>query len=77
MLWFNFSLGVIFFSFVFNKLIIIHVHDYHITKQRKMKFTPRIKLNHNIPVYNIVHSLPTTHHSRETGSVIMLFLYLP
>ena len=64
-----------FFSFVFNKLITIHVHDYHITKQRKMKFTPRIKLNHNI--YNIVHSLPTTHHSRETGSVIMLFLYLP
>ena len=28
-----------------------------------MKFTPWIKLNHNI--YNIVHSLPTTHHSRQ------------
>ena len=61
MLWFNFSLGVnfIFLLIVFNKLNIIHVHYYHTTKQRKMKFTPRIKLNHNI--YNIVHSLPTTH----------------
>ena len=61
MLWFNFSLGVnfIFLLIVFNKLNIIHVHYYHTTKQRKMKFTPRIKLNHNI--YNIAHSLPTTH----------------
>ena len=65
---------IYFFSF-FLILIIIHVHDYHTTKQRKMKFTPRIKLNHNI--HNIVDSLPTTDHSIETGSVIMLFLYLP
>ena len=44
MLWFNFSLGLN-FIFLCLKLIIIH---YHTTKQRKIKFKPRIKLNHNI-----------------------------
>ena len=44
MLWFNFILGLNFILFCF-KLIIIH---YHTQKQRKIKFKPRIKLNHNI-----------------------------
>ena len=44
MLWFNFILGLNFIFFCF-KLIIIH---YHTQKQRKIKFKPRIKLNHNI-----------------------------
>ena len=43
MLWFNFILGLNFIFFCF-KLIIIH---YHTQKQRKTKFKPRIKLNHN------------------------------
>ena len=44
MLWFNFILGSndIFLCF---KLIIIH---YNTQKQKKIKFEPRIKLNHNI-----------------------------
>ena len=44
MLWFNFILGSNFIFLCF-KLIIIH---YHTKKQRKIKFEPRIKLNHNI-----------------------------
>ena len=48
MLWFNCILGLNFTFFCF-KLIIIY---YHTQKQRKIKFKPRIKLNHNI--YNIV-----------------------
>ena len=40
MLWFNFILGS---NFIF--LIIIH---YHTQKQKKIKFEPRIKLNHSI-----------------------------
>ena len=43
MLWFNFILGSNFIFLCF-KLIIIH---YHTQKQRKIKFEPRIKLNHN------------------------------
>ena len=44
MLWLNFILGL-HFIFPCFKLIIIH---YHTPKQRKIKFKPRIKLNHNI-----------------------------
>ena len=44
MLWFNFILGLNFIFLCF-KLIILH---YHTLKQRKIKFKPRIKLNHNI-----------------------------
>ena len=44
LLWFNFILGLNFILFCF-KLIIIY---YHTQKQKKMKFKPRIKLNHNI-----------------------------
>ena len=44
MLWFNFTLGLNFIFFCF-KLIIIH---YHTQNQRKIKFKPRIKLNHNM-----------------------------
>ena len=44
MLWFNFILGPNFIFLCF-KLIIIH---YHTKKQRKIKFEPKIKLNHNI-----------------------------
>ena len=44
MLWFNFILGSNFIFLCF-KLIITH---YHTQKQRKIKFEPRIKLNHNI-----------------------------
>ena len=43
MLWFNFILGLNFIFFCL-KLIIIH---YHTQKQKKIKFKPRIKLNHN------------------------------
>ena len=43
MLCFNFILGLNFLFFCF-KLIIIH---YRTQKQRKKKFKPRIKLNHN------------------------------
>ena len=48
MLWFYFILGLIFISLCF-KLIIIY---YHAQKQRKIKIKPRIKLNHNIYIYN-------------------------
>ena len=44
MLWLNFILGLNFIFLCF-KLIILH---YHTRKQRKIKFKPRIKLNHNI-----------------------------
>ena len=44
MLWFNFILGLIFIFFCL-QIIIIH---YHTQKQNKIKFKPRIKLNHNI-----------------------------
>ena len=47
MLWFNFILGLNFIFLCF-KLIIIH---YHTQKQNKIKFKPRIKLNHNIYIY--------------------------
>ena len=43
MLWFNLILGSNFIFLCF-KLIIIHNHT---QKQRKIKFEPRIKLNHN------------------------------
>ena len=42
-LWFNFVLGSNFISLCL-KLVIIH---YHTQKQRKIKFKPRIKLNHS------------------------------
>ena len=44
MLWFNFIPGLSFRFFSF-KLIFVH---YHTQKQKKIKFKPRIKLNHNI-----------------------------
>ena len=44
MLWFKFILGLNFIFFCF-KVIIIH---YRTQKQKKIKFEPRIKLNHNI-----------------------------
>ena len=49
-LWFNFTLGLIFIFFCI-KLIII---DYYTQKQKKIKIKPRIKLNHNtcIILYN-------------------------
>ena len=47
-LWFSFILGLNFIFLCF-KLIIIH---YHTPKQRKIKFKPRINLNHNIYIVN-------------------------
>ena len=44
LLWFNFVLGLNFIFFCF-KLIILHYHTYC---QRKIKFKPRTKLDHNI-----------------------------
>ena len=44
MLWFNFILGLNFIFLCF-KLITMH---YLTQKQRKIKFKPRVKLNHNI-----------------------------
>ena len=50
MLWFNFTPGLN-FDFLCFKLIIIY---YHTQTQRKIKFKPGIKLNHNIYIkYNI------------------------
>ena len=43
-LWFSFILGLNSISICF-KLVKIH---YHIPKQRKIKFKPRIKLNHKV-----------------------------
>ena len=56
MLWFNFFWFK--FYFLCFKLIIIH---YHTQKQRKIKFKPRKKLNHNI--YMVVHVLNTAFDS--------------
>ena len=53
MLWFNFILGLNFIFFC-SKLTIIH---YHTQTQRKIKFKPRIKLNHNI--YNTIYKKQT------------------
>ena len=74
MLWFNFIVGLNFIFLCF-KLIIIH---YHTPKQRKIKFKPTIKLNHNMyiqsdlksinlhytnsPRYSINHPLSRTGH---------------
>ena len=44
MLWFNFILGLNFIFFCFKFMIIY----YHTQKRKKIKFKPRIKLNHNI-----------------------------
>ena len=52
MLWFKFILGLNFISLCF-KLIIIH---YHTSKQREIKFKPRIKLNHNIYIILLTFS---------------------
>ena len=57
MLWFNFFLGLNFIFLCF-KLIVIH---YHTQKQRKIKFKPRKKLNHNI--YMVVYVLNTAFDS--------------
>ena len=51
MLWLNVILGSNFIFLCF-KLIIIH---YHTQKQRKIKFEPRIKLNHNIYICDCLH----------------------
>ena len=56
MLWLNFILGSNFIFLCF-KLIIIH---YNTQKQKKIKFEPRIKLNHNT---YIVHIETVTHSS--------------
>ena len=57
-LWFNFILGLIFFFFCF-KLIIIHCHT---QKRKKIKFTPRIKLNHNTYSFRINLGFRETAH---------------
>ena len=44
LLWFNFILGS---NFIFLCFLLIIIH-YHTQKQRKIKFEPSIKLNHNI-----------------------------
>ena len=51
MLWFNFILGS-YFIFLCFKLIIIH---YNTQKQKKIKFEPRIKLNHNITTHLFIY----------------------
>ena len=48
LLWFNFILGLNFIFLCF-KLVIIH---YHTQKQKKIKFKPRIKLNHNNAMFS-------------------------
>ena len=71
MLWFNFILGLNFIS-LGSKLIII---DYHTPKQRKTKFKPRIKLNHNI--YNYIHLIYTYIYRLHTFYVPMYTYKLP
>ena len=44
MLWFNFILGS---NFIFLCFLLIIIH-YHNQKQSKIKFEPRIKLNHKL-----------------------------
>ena len=46
MFWLNFILGLNFILFCF-KIIIIHSHN---QKQKKIKFNPMKKLNHNINI---------------------------
>ena len=53
MLWFNFILGLNFIFFCF-ELIIIH---YNTQKQKKIKFKPRRKLNHNIKIIHVQSNL--------------------
>ena len=55
MLWFNFILGLNFIFFCF-KLITIH---YHTQKRKKIKFKPRIKLNHNIYPHTCILKSPS------------------
>ena len=62
MLWFNFILVLNFILHCF-KLIIVH---YHIQKQRKIKFKPRIKLNHTIIV---------TEQMLTSGQAAYIFLW--
>ena len=57
MLWFNFILGSNFVFFCFlcmvmydNNIIMYDNNMIMCLKQKKIKFEPRIKLNHNIPV---------------------------
>ena len=65
MLWFNFFLGLNFIFLCF-KLIIIH---YHTQKQRKIKFKPRKKLNHNIYMGSL-------RLSRHVATVLLFVLSL-
>ena len=78
MLWFNFVLGSNFIFLCF-KLIIIH---YNTQKQKKIKFEPRIKLNHNIHwpfwcrqlvqrQYNF-HSKKCRHYERGLHDMLLL-----
>ena len=78
MLWFNFVLGSNFIFLCF-KLIIVH---YNTQKQKKIKFEPRIKLNHNIHwpfwcrqlvqrQYNF-HSKKCRHYERGLHDMLLL-----
>ena len=66
MLWLNFILGSNFIFLCF-KLIIIH---YNTQKQKKIKFEPRIKLNHNT---YIVHIETVTHSSYKDYVFFWIF----
>ena len=71
MLWFNFILGLncIFFCF---KLIIIH---YHTQKQKKIKFKPRIKLNHNIYKTMLLFNLNSIINAILSGVIVVKTLF--
>ena len=62
------------FIFLCFKLIIIHYHftmiiiDYHTPKQRRIKFKPKIKLNHNV----IYHTCVKTSNCPTMCSSVML-----
>ena len=70
-LWFNFILGLIFISHCLY-LTIIH---YHTPKQKKIKFKPRIKLNHNTSTKYSEQVLSTIAVFQEVQCNIQLLLF--
>ena len=67
-LWFNFILGSN-FNFLCFKLIVIH---YNTQKQKKRKFEPRIKLNHNIYIELSMNNYINIHCYWE----LSIFIYI-
>ena len=66
--WFNFFLGLNYIFLCF-KLVIIH---YLNQKQKKIKFKPRIKLNHNTYAHtNLIHLYHNSQQRRHSAVLSM------